>query len=257
MADKDTIANLGLIGYILLLIGSLLGFFVFGIIIGFIGWLIVGIAWFLLGGWARAPSFKIIGLVIILAPIVAVVAGIIGVALAVSAAVSIGNTSSPQGPLNITSFVNGLIVVIVVALEIYLVGEFFHVVAHYKAYKLLGSTTFKYAMLTWGAAFIARVIAIALIVQSIASILPVILTGGAGILIGETGNNTSTVNITTRVIPQELSTETLGILGSAMLAGIISFILGIIASIISMLAFNRIKSLVLEEEETYGLRSQV
>ncbi len=248
MASKDTIANLGLVGYILLLVSSLLGFFVFGIIIGFIGWLIVGIAWFLLGGWARAPSFKIIGLILILAPIAAVVAGIIGVISVISSEITTANVSSPPSSLDVSPFINGLIFVIVIALEIYLVGEFFHIVAHYKAYKVLNISTFKYAMLTWGAAFIARVIALILIIQTIASILPVILTRDIGAIAEEISNNT-TINVTSNVLPQELTTQILGALGSAMLAGIIGFILGIIASIISMLAFNGIKSIVLEEEQ--------
>ena len=252
MASKETIANLGVVGYILLLVGSLLGFFVFGIIIGFIGWLIVGIAWFLLGGWARAPSFKIIGLIIILAPIIAVVAGIIGVVFVISSVAANVNVSSPPSSLDISSFINGLIVVIVIALEIYLVGEFFHIVAHYKAYKLLRISTFKYAMFTWGAAFIARVIALILIIQTIASVLPVILTRDIGTFVE--GVNNTTMNMGSMVLPQELTRDILGMLGSAMLAGIIGFILGIIASIISMSAFNGIKSLVLEDDrESYGL----
>ncbi len=248
MASKETIANLGLIGYILLLVGSLLGLFVFGIIVGFIGWIIVGVAWFLLGGWARASSLKIIGLILILAPIIAIAAGIIGVFMAISSATLTVNASSTS-IMDAQTFVNSLIVAIVVALEIYLVGEFFHIIAHYKAYKLLNISTFKYAMFTWSAAFIARVIALVLIIHAIAKILPAIIAGS----IGETGiaivNNTSLTNISSGVLPSEITTELLGMLGSALLAGIIGFILGIIASIISMLAFNSVKNIVLEEEQ--------
>ncbi len=248
MASKDTIANLGLIGYILLLVGSLLGLFVFGIIVGFIGWIIVGVTWFLLGGWARASSLKIIGLILILAPIVAVAVGIIGVFIAISSATVTVNASN-NSIMDAQTFVNSLIVAIVVALEIYLVGEFFHIVAHYKAYKLLNISTFKYAMFTWSAAFIARVIALVLIIHAIAKILPAIIASsisGTGITFA---NNTSLTNISSGVLPSEIATELLGTLGSALLAGIIGFILGIIASIISMLAFNSVKNIVLEEEQ--------
>ncbi len=250
MASKDTIANLGLIGYILLLVGSLLGLFVFGIIVGFIGWIIVGVTWFLLGGWVRASSLKIIGLILILAPIVAVAVGIIGVFIAISSATVTVNASN-NSIMDAQTFVNSLIVAIVVALEIYLVGEFFHIVAHYKAYKLLNISTFKYAMFTWSAAFIARVIALVLIIHAIAKILPAIIASsisGTGITFA---NNTSLTNISSGVLPSEIATELLGTLGSALLAGIIGFILGIIASIISMLAFNSVKNIVLEEEEQY------
>ncbi len=256
MASKDTIANLGLIGYILLLIGSLLGLFVFGIIVGFIGWIIVGIAWFMLGGWSRASSLKIIGLILILAPIVAVVAGIVGVFISISSATTVAVNTSSNVPntssiVNVSAFVNSLIVAIVVALEIYLVGEFFHIIAHYKAYKLLNVSTFKYAMFTWSAAFIARVVALVLIIHAIVRILPVIVTNS----IGRSGiifiNNTSLANISNGVVPGRITTELLGTLGSALLAGIIGFILGIIASIISMLAFNSVKNVVLEKEEQY------
>ena len=250
MASKDTIANLGLIGYILLLIGSLLGLFVFGIIVGFIGWIIVGVTWFLLGGWARASSLKIIGLILILAPIVAVATGIIGVFIAISSATATVNTSNTS-IINAQTFINSLIVAIVVALEIYLVGEFFHIVAHYKAYKLLNISTFKYAMFTWSAAFIARVIALVLIIHAIIRILPTIIA--SSISVDATGitfvNNTSLTNISSGVLPSEIATELLGTLGSALLAGIIGFILGIIASIISMLAFNSVRNVVLEEGE--------
>ncbi len=248
MASKDTIANLGLIGYILLLVGSLLGLFVFGIIVGFIGWIIVGVTWFLLGGWVRASSLKIIGLILILAPIVAVAVGIIGVFIAISSATVTVNASN-NSIMDAQTFVNSLIVAIVVALEIYLVGEFFHIVAHYKAYKLLNISTFKYAMFTWSAAFIARVIALVLIIHAIAKILPAIIASsisGTGITFA---NNTSLTNISSGVLPSEIATELLGTLGSALLAGIIGFILGIIASIISMLAFNSVKNIVLEEEQ--------
>ena len=248
MASKETIANLGLIGYILLLVGSLLGLFVFGIIVGFIGWIIVGVTWFLLGGWARASSLKIIGLILILAPIVAVAVGIIGVFIAISSATVTVNASN-NSIMDAQTFVNSLIVAIVVALEIYLVGEFFHIVAHYKAYKLLNISTFKYAMFTWSAAFIARVIALVLIIHAIAKILPAIIASsisGTGITFA---NNTSLTNISSGVLPSEIATELLGTLGSALLAGIIGFILGIIASIISMLAFNSVKNIVLEEEQ--------
>ena len=250
MASKDTIANLGLIGYILLLVGSLLGLFVFGIIVGFIGWIIVGITWFLLGGWTRASSLKIIGLILILAPIVAIAVGIIGVFMAISSAAVTVNASNTS-IMNAQTFINSLIVAIVVALEVYLVGEFFHIVAHYKAYKLLNISTFKYAMFTWSAAFIARVIALVLIIHAITKILPAIIASsisGTGITFV---NNTSLTNISSGVLPSEIATELLGTLGSALLAGIIGFILGIIASIISMLAFNSVKNIVLEEEEQY------
>ena len=250
MASKDTIANLGLIGYILLLVGSLLGLFIFGIIVGFIGWIIVGVTWFLLGGWARASSLKIVGLILILAPIVAVAAGIIGVFMAISSAAVTVNASNTS-IMDAQAFINSLIVAIVVALEIYLVGEFFHIVAHYKAYKLLNISTFKYAMFTWSAAFIARIIALVLIIHAIARILPAIIASsisGTGITFA---NNTSLTNISSGVLPSEIATELLGTLGSALLAGIIGFILGIIASIISMLAFNSVKNIVLEEEEQY------
>ncbi len=251
MADKDTIGNLGLIGYILLLIGSLLGFFVFGVFIGFIGWLLVGIAWFLLGGWARAPSFKILGLIIILAPIIAVVVGIIGLFTVISTAISISQSNTSVASFDPNAFINGLISVIVIALEIYLVGEFFHVVAHYKAYRLLSISTFKYAMLTWSAAFISRALAVVLIIHAVASILPALISGT---VIGENTsiillNNTSLTNISASELSQELTRNLLGVLGSAMLAGIIGFVLGIIASILSMLAFNNIKNIVLEEEK--------
>ena len=248
MASKETIANLGLIGYILLLVGSLLGLFVFGIIVGFIGWIIVGVTWFLLGGWVRASSLKIIGLILILAPIVAVAVGIIGVFIAISSATVTVNASN-NSIMDAQTFVNSLIVAIVVALEIYLVGEFFHIVAHYKAYKLLNISTFKYAMFTWSAAFIARVIALVLIIHAIAKVLPAIIASsisGTGITFA---NNTSLTNISSGVLPSEIATELLGTLGSALLAGIIGFILGIIASIISMLAFNSVKNIVLEEEQ--------
>ena len=250
MASKDTIANLGLIGYILLLVGSLLGLFVFGIIVGFIGWIIVGVTWFLLGGWVRASSLKIIGLILILAPIVAVAVGIIGVFIAISSATVTVNASNTS-IMDAQTFINSLIVAIVVALEVYLVGEFFHIVAHYKAYKLLNISTFKYAMFTWSAAFIARVIALVLIIHAIAKVLPAIIASsisGTGITFA---NNTSLTNISSGVLPSEIATELLGTLGSALLAGIIGFILGIIASIISMLAFNSVKNIVLEEEEQY------
>ena len=248
MASKDTIANLGLIGYILLLVGSLLGLFVFGIIVGFIGWIIVGVTWFLLGGWVRASSLKIIGLILILAPIVAVAVGIIGVFIAISSATVTVNASNTS-IMDAQTFINSLIVAIVVALEVYLVGEFFHIVAHYKAYKLLNISTFKYAMFTWSAAFIARVIALVLIIHAIAKVLPAIIASsisGTGITFA---NNTSLTNISSGVLPSEIATELLGTLGSALLAGIIGFILGIIASIISMLAFNSVRNVVLEEGE--------
>lgn len=251
MVSKDTIVNLGLIGYILLLISSILSFFIFGIIIGFVGWLVVGVAWFLLGGWLRASSFKIIGLILILSPMIAIATGVIGVISVISSTITIGNASSPPSSLDTASFINNLIAIIVIALEIYLVGEFFHIVAHYKAYKLLKIPSFKYAMFTWVSAFIARVVALVLIIQAIAGILPAILAKDIEVIVGGPGNNTIINNTSSGVLPQELGAQILETLGSAMLAGIIGFILGIIASIISMLAFNRIKAIVLEEKHDH------
>lgn len=183
--EIGSVKILGGVGYILLLVGSIASIVPYGGLIGFVGLILVAIAWLALGGILKDTLMKAFGVLSIITSVLAALSLIILLFTAISAPFAImergmgpmGEVPGGMGfmPEKIVGLIGGLIVFVILILVVGILGiitAILHIIVHFRAARLTKIGMFKWAGVTYIVGIILFVISIVILILSIGSMVP-------------------------------------------------------------------------------------
>ena len=173
--DK-TVKYLGGIGYILLLVGTLLSFGSSAAgVLAVVGVILAAVAWILLGKNLGDKVMLANGIMMIVGPIITFVA-MFGILMSMILTPMFPTTNSPMAPKNPAVVIQTLMSVIAIALIVGIVCWVLQVLSHLRAGNALGISMFKYSAYCQIISFILIVLAFIWMFGNIAAIVPLLQT---------------------------------------------------------------------------------
>lgn len=223
------IGLLGLIGYLLTALGIILGVIPFTSILGLIGMIIAGTAWFVLGVDLRDNYYKALGVILITST------SILFTMIYIWTYTMVLQLTSDQHILTneeevLRNFMDQVLLLTAVFTLIIWPIEALHIVGHFKAERDLGIKLFKHSAIVRLLSLIFNMTSTLLLVQNIYSNKQEILK-----IIEEISRYAKTA------IPERVILELTKIMGLPLTLALIASMTMVIASILSATSFNKLR----------------